>query len=72
MDGKKAAEGPRVTITIITTYLANNLWTGSIGGMIMLPAKLKTFHDDLMDGVHTKDNRIGHKNLTFKFSFNYV
>ena len=53
MDGKKAAEGPRVTITIITTYLANNLWTGSIGGMIMLPAKLKTFHDDLIDGVHT-------------------
>ena len=53
MDGEKAAEGPRVTITIITTYLANNLWTGSIGGMIMLPAKLKTFHDDLMDGVHT-------------------
>ena len=52
--GKKPAEGPRVTITIITTYLANNLWTGSIiGGMIMLPAKLKTFHDDLMDGVHT-------------------
>ena len=53
MDGEKAAEGPRVTITIITTYLANNLWTGSIGGMIMLPAKLKTFHDDLIDGVHT-------------------
>ena len=50
MDGKKAAEGPRVTITIITTYLANNLWTGSIGGMIMLPAKLKTFHHD---SVHT-------------------